>query len=640
MGFFSGISLAVCWLFFSGFANPAYAGDFSFIYIEPGEGGSSGGHAAIQLGDEIYHFQHDDSGLIRLKRQNAAEFQFSYRYLQNRPLHLSRIELSPASYELLLAQFKTTFWAQQRQFEQLNQLRHDRSLLQHFLRIKRHQRPTDTALRLKGAGLFFNDRDLSFIGAPQPPAQSSAPIAQLRSGIEQRYGAHYLQQRLTDINAAVRHLNIDNWHKTSAPLLSVDKLPPAIYAVSDAYRDLITAALAIYTVQQARPLRSDLWVMPPGQEFQLVAEEMARVEILREQLRRNVLALLDSKRPDWGYAVLVNLARLEVVERSLETRRWIFVDDFSDDSERIEAEDIVRHLRQMKTLADDAWQSLRQARKRFASQQQYSESGYSSLEMAANRYVELSRHQQTLRFNGESPLPSKSLALPLWLLPESPAQQLNAALAHLDSYNDQLLDELKQPYAYDLIRRNCVTELFRTIHQALVPTQSGRNNQDLATKHLGGYIDETTHFIPFVAYGAIQDNYRVIDNQTLPSYRQQRLIQQMYQENVVSAALRESNTLSSTLYDYNPDDAFFIFFTDNHWLLRPLFGIVNASAGVGQSLAGIMTLPFDDGKNLSAGLSGMLVSLPELVFVNIRKGSYKYLSYARFIEQNRFKSTE
>lgn len=40
-------------------ASPA---SFNYLYIEASEGNSSGGHAAIQFEDEVYHFQHVDSG--------------------------------------------------------------------------------------------------------------------------------------------------------------------------------------------------------------------------------------------------------------------------------------------------------------------------------------------------------------------------------------------------------------------------------------------------------------------------------------------------------------------------------------------------------------------------------------------------
>lgn len=637
------LARAVFWLLFSGLYYPAYADSFAFIYIEPGEGDSSGGHAAVQFGDKVYHFQHDSTGLIRLKRQNATEFQFGYQYLQNRPLHVSHIALRSETYIRLIEQFKTTFWAQQRQFEQLDQLSNDRWLLQYLLRIKRHQvqtdPQTDDAMRLKGVGLFFNINDIPPSDAPYPPAKPSPSLTQLRKDIGQHYGEQYLQQRLADMNTAIHRLTADNWQTTHVPLLSTDKFPQVRYAFNEAYRNLVTDALAIYVLQQARPLRSDAWVTIPLAESRLNAKETALLDSMRQHLHRSVLALLHSDRPDWGYALLVNLARLAAVERTLETRHWVFVDDFSDQGETIDAPHTAHQLSQIKALTIDAQHNLLLARRQFSADQHYAESRYSSFEMAANRYIELSQGQRPIRLNAEAPLPSKSIELPLWLIPELSERQISAALLQLDHYHQQLLAELQPPYAYNLVSKNCVTELFRTIHQALAlplePDSQGLPvNPANIIKQLGGYVDENTYFIPVLAYHAVNDSYRVTGKQTLLSFRQQRLLQQDHEENPLLASLRETNTLSSTLYGYNPKDAFFIFFTDNYWLLRPLFGAINASAGAGQTLSGLATLPFDGGKSLASGISGMLMSLPELVFVNIRKGSYPYLSYRQFFNEN------
>ena len=102
----------------------------------------------------------------------------------------------------------------------------------------------------------------------------------------------------------------------------------------------------------------------------------------------------------------------------------------------------------------------------------------------------------------------------------------------------------------------------------------------------------------------------------------------MYQqENAFLAYLRESNTLSSSLYQFHDKDSFFIFFTDDKILPRPLFGAINTVAALGQTLYGLLALPFDSGKNLNSGIMGMAMSIPELVFFNIRKGTYQYLPY-------------
>ncbi|MDD1649359.1 MAG: hypothetical protein LUO80_03050, partial [Methylococcaceae bacterium] len=44
-----------------------------FLYIDANVGGSSGGHAAVKLGDTVYHFQNDD-GYTRLTRENWKRF--------------------------------------------------------------------------------------------------------------------------------------------------------------------------------------------------------------------------------------------------------------------------------------------------------------------------------------------------------------------------------------------------------------------------------------------------------------------------------------------------------------------------------------------------------------------------------------
>ena len=57
----------------------ASAASFEYLYVEANEGNSSGGHSALQLGDEIFHYQHHDSGFIRLLKENRQDFHFQYR---------------------------------------------------------------------------------------------------------------------------------------------------------------------------------------------------------------------------------------------------------------------------------------------------------------------------------------------------------------------------------------------------------------------------------------------------------------------------------------------------------------------------------------------------------------------------------
>jgi len=89
--------------------------------------------------------------------------------------------------------------------------------------------------------------------------------------------------------------------------------------------------------------------------------------------------------------------------------------------------------------------------------------------------------------------------------------------------------------------------------------------------------------------------------------------------------LRESNVWTSTLYRPREEDGFFVFFTDRTVLLRPVLGAVNLAASAVESGIGLGLAPIDHGRSLGAGLSGVLFSLPELFFVNLRKGSNDYV---------------
>ena len=63
-------------------------------------------------------------------------------------------------------------------------------------------------------------------------------------------------------------------------------------------------------------------------------------------------------------------------------------------------------------------------------------------------------------------------------------------------------------------------------------------------------------------------------------------------------------------------------------LLRPILGITNFLWGTANSIGGVFTLPIDGGERFHQGLRGMFYSLPELVFGNIRKGTYGFAETA------------
>ena len=615
------------------------AASFEYLYIEASEGNSSGGHSAIEFNDEVYHFQHHDSGLIRLLRQDKQEFHFQYRFLQNRRIHSSHIDVSDETFTRLRDYFKLQFLAQSQQFNLVNQLDKDRFLLQHLLYKARHDETfsgsnSSTELPLKGVGLFYNEQQLGN-QANKPSSQSSPLIEILRQKIEQRYGHDYLNSRSQHISNHIKELTPTHWPIETTTLLSTNNFPAAINSFTDTYTNYLTGLVAIKVLMNEQTLRPDAYFVSPEL---ITTKERLALGKLKNQLTVSLVKSVNSKRPDWGYATLINLARIIVLDHSLQLGRWVFLDDFSRDSEWISVDQYDHYTNQMLTQINDAKTNLTQTRNALLNLDDLTEASYSNVEMAANRYFELLKvnEHKSIRYIGEKALPTKSTPLPDWVIPELSQQQLISALSELDTYQNKLIAELSNHYSYDLITRNCVTELFRTIDQAMLQQAKTQGNQDEllikeSENRLGGTISAEYNFIPFISFQSVQENYKVTTNELLGSYRDQQLAKLYTKNNEFIVSLREATTFTSSIYNYNPDDAFFIFFTDGNLALRPVFGLFNTAAGLGQSLLGFLSWPFDAGKNLKSGATGVLMSLPELLFFNMRKGSYKYLSYQQFL---------
>jgi len=608
--------------------NTANADTFQYLYIEANEGSSSGGHVAVQFGDDVFHYQFKD-GLIRLFKQDAEGFRFDYRVLQNRTLHVADVEVSAATFSLLQDHFKLLFWQQDRQFKQLQAADKDRQLLEWLLRSHTalpssrqisgyipHPSPLpegEGIFKLPGVGLFFNDSDFAPVasqltephGDCQTDASAKTLLTTLRTQLELQHGSGFLQRRKIELTTVIQHLSaVTNGTQG--------------YRISEQYTDLLNGLLALRIIEETRPLTSDACHTLTGPEGHLDPQKTERLNNLHRQLMQSAQNLAVSKRPDWGYALLVTMSRLVALQQTLQSGQWVFVDDFSAESTVIAAEDMMRfadELSVQRQKAETIWRQQWQA----LGNTELDEQHYSQLEVSANRYQEwlASDSRQTLRYHGEQALPVKAINLQTIALPEFSSQQLQQALHQQVLDTQQLTQQLEQNFAYHLLTRNCVTEIFHTINQAL-----GAETQ----QRLGGVIDEHLNIVPFTAFAMVKASYPVKHITVLPSHRQQQLAKQYEQEFPPLVYARESNVVSASLYDYNPDDAWFVFFTDDALLLRPVFGAINSVAGVGQSLFGLVKSPFDEGQLLAIGMRGLLMSLPELAFINMRKGSYKFLS--------------
>ncbi len=585
-----------------------------YIYIEASEGNASGGHAALQLGETVFHYQYEE-GLIRLSKQDVNDFEYVYRFCGNRSLHTNQIKVTEKDYARLWAYFNQHYQIQQQQFNLLHQINNERRFLEALLHPE-----VGRLTGLPAAGLFY--RDTGFVNSPAHGQKSELMLA-LRQAMESVYGRDFLKRKKAQIARQLNALSLVSW----PPLKNITgagRFPPLVYSLSERYMDLVSARLALNVLAQGLAIRDQVMVDGPHVSFRLAEPELAGLRRYSKHLRTSLLKLVDSSRPDWGRALLINMARWLTIERSIRQGRLMFVNTFDDSVQMIPEAEARQYHAQLHQHWQDTQRRFLQAKGLLTQAATLTEMQYSTLEMLANRYMQLFRAEQglaALRFDMAGLVPGKTIALPLLWLPALSQKEIKQAWQDLAVYQMRYQNMLEQLYAYNLLNRNCVTELLDAMQQALEPEKGDTP-----------IVMPDRVFVPLLSHYALSHYYTVTEDMSLPAFRLMKLNEAYGEENALWVYLRENNTLTSTTYRYNEEDSFFIFFTDDTVLLRPVYGAVNTLAGFGQTLLGLMSWPFDNGQMLHSGGRGVLMSLPELLFVNMRKGSFKYLPYEDLLD--------
>jgi hypothetical protein len=565
------------------------------VHVEANEGAASGGHVAVRLGELAYHFQHEAPGVLRLHRDDWSHFRYAYGVLENRTMHASRVAVTDADYDRLRREFAERWVSEEKVFAERDVLRDDRQLLE--ILLARRRGDGGAVLRVRGAGFFFPESDGS--------ASSPAALA-LRARILEASGADAIARRAATIRTELARLG-PVAREPPALDASVTAYPDFPYAFSRRYRDLLTGLVALRALDRALPLRPDAsW---SSSDFQLDPAEQRALDAWAERLTGELVRLAQSPRPDWGFAFLVGLARLEALEASAATGRLVLLDAFSPDSEVLPRSYVRRHRDAVRDLRADAEDELAHARDRVRVGGGLDEATFADLEDAGNRRLELDAavtEDRDLRVSSGALVPSREAPWADLPTPEVGSDDLAAARVA----ETRFAEWLERRYGYDLVTRNCVSEIFRTVE---------------ASGAVLGRSTDPLRFIPFESARAVNATWNVVERTTLPSYRRTRLDEMYEHEPALRVRLRETNVFTSSVYRWNADDSFFVFFTDDMLALRPALGAVNLAAGLGAVAAGIPLLPFDGGHALWAGARGAVFSVPELAFVSLRKGSFDHV---------------
>lgn len=570
-----------------------------YLYVDANEGGSSGGHAALGVDGQVFHYEYLPPGILVPRRDSFDHFRRQYAILENRTIEIIRIPVDERHHARMVEQLSRDHLIRSQQLAILDQARADRRALEEL---------QAGAVEVEGLGFFGSAR-------VAPDTEPEPALVALRRQVEEQYGPDFLDAQLERRGRQLLELTPRD-DDAEVPAFAEDRLPSPTYTFPQRYRDTLAILAALEVLRDATRLSeaSTMSIRDPSLELQPV--ERAVIEHLERGLASSLVRLLRSERPDLGFPVLLGMARLATLDRVLREDRWIFLDAFPPDATVIGADRLAGRSEALAALTDESRDELDAARSRLissAADTGFPELAYSRLEDAGNRFVEARRalvEHGSLRISATRALPDRSAPHPA-PLPSADASgaSVRAGLDQAAARERAALAELQRLYDYNLFSRNCVTELFREMDRA---------GFDRVAK-----ASDPPDFIPFMSALTMERAAPNAVSVRIPSVRQTAL-QRLYQRaNPLAVYARESNTVTSTLYHRNPNDSIFLFFTDDVVVTRPLFGAVNLLVGLGASAAGLALLPFDGGATAFAGLKGAMFSLPELFFQNIRKGSYE-----------------
>jgi hypothetical protein len=459
----------------------------------------------------------------------------------------------------------------------------------------------------------------------------------LRERITAEYGERFVAERTIRAETSLRELAL-RAAEQPVPGVSRDSYPNFAPSASARYEDATLALFALQVLQGAPMLRPDSFWTPTSETFRLTSLETETLKTFAGQLAGDLVRLVNSSRSDWGLPFIMGMARLAAIEASLSSGRMVLLDVYPPES-RGQGRDAPMESRYLPAMRSEMQEAFLLRRRDFVENAELRESDYTALERVGNQLLELDRaiaSEASPRRYPETPFPSRAALRSDLVLPDMDETSLKLELEAARKAEGDYARNLSSIYSYDLFRRNCVTELFASINGALgqlalangpIVADPLAMAREESVIRLGGYMDPFSGltFIPFVSAAEVDGCYNVVERCEQPSYRAERLAEMKKHESPLLVFLRESNTVTSTIYRPTPDDSLFLFFTDDTILFRPLFGAFNLAVGLGESLLGLVTMPVEGPKRLLSGVRGTLFSLPELAFINLRKGSMEYV---------------
>ena len=181
-------------------APEAPASILEYLHVEANAGSSAGGHFALRLDNWVYDFQNAELGTLRLRRTDYDLFRYLYTVLENRTMHIARIDVPRETRETIFDRFNRRYLIQNKQFSMLGSLRGDRELIRLLLARSDDATPPEgdsatppegkwSGMRIRGAGFFYD-------GHSESAGGESPSLRTLRDRLASNHGQTYLTDQI------------------------------------------------------------------------------------------------------------------------------------------------------------------------------------------------------------------------------------------------------------------------------------------------------------------------------------------------------------------------------------------------------------------------------------------------------------
>lgn len=569
-----------------------------FIYVDANTGQSSGGHSALRFDDTVIHFQYYPDEIFRVVRESYERFSYSYNTYSNRTSKIARIGITEKDLDKVRTGFEKLALIQFKHLKNLESIRADVQFL------KELQRP-EKKIRIRTFGYFKKE-------------EVAGSTSSLREELNSSFGKGWLGKARTQIKKELNSAFIEGKFTifSTAPTVQNGTYPFYKEGLSSWFLPRLEKLSVLEILDLGYSIDPETIFLSSGKPFN--EEERSKLISLRDSIKLSIIELIKNENSNWGHSVLINLARFLVLEKSIEEGKLYFLVTFPESVSQITPTTWSKDKKGVEASSNLLLEASKTFREERLRSENLTEENYLTWEDLENRDWELRTGLSrgiSIRntFDRLSPDLSGNF---VFSFPTPEAHQIYEYLTRSEKEEETYYENLKRFYTFKLITKNCTSEIFDSIEFIL--------NEKEYENILGKKIDphSSLNFIPFIAYDSITEKWK-IKGETLELSHRKSALEKLYGSDPKwKTYLKESNVFSSSIYRPNPDDSSFVFFTDDVVLLRPVYGIVNLGWGIGTFAVGIFTCPFDKGKRAKDGLQSAFFSLPELVFFNIRKGTF------------------